>query len=104
MFAGSVDHDVERSYRGPVSGSLLSMGSVMTTSMSGVGQLFYSPRRGAIKTIWGIPDGESGILHCWLVPPSPASFFPLSLSAMIRQKEAMFPGRAYGIQTLLMWN
>ena len=35
------------------------MNNVVTTTFAGVGQLFYSPVKGTIKTFYGVPEGES---------------------------------------------
>ena len=35
------------------------MNNVVTTTLTGVGQLFYSPLQGTVKTLYGVPEGAS---------------------------------------------
>jgi hypothetical protein len=45
-----------------LAGTGAAINSVLKTSVTGVGQLFYSPINGTVKTFYGIPEGASDSL------------------------------------------
>ena len=59
LTAGTREYETTRQVRGPISSTGQAMNNVVTTTFAGVGQLFYSPVKGTIKTFYGVPEGES---------------------------------------------